>query len=167
MKSISITAGLKRRQLLAGIAAIAGAALIGRTPAEAAPNTTMAVWKDRYCSCCSAWIERLGGLGLAISVTDSDDMAAVKNRLGVPSGLYSCHTASIDKYVLEGHVPPEAIRRLLDERPMIAGLAVAGMPIGSPGMEAQSQTQNETYDVVAFGPAGQSPYMRFRGATPA
>lgn len=167
MKSILITAGLQRRQLLTGIAAIASASLIGRIPAEAASKTALAVWKDRYCGCCSAWIERLGGLGLAISVTDSDDMAAVKSRLGVPSDLYSCHTASIENYVLEGHVPPEAISRLLNERPAIVGLAVAGMPIGSPGMEAQSPTQNETYDVVAFGPAGQSPYMRFRGATPA
>jgi hypothetical protein len=85
---------------------------------------------------------------------------AVKQRLGVPAELASCHTAEIQGYVLEGHVPAEAIRKLLAERPAAAGLSVPGMPAGSPGMEVG---RYDRYDVVLFGPAVKRVYMTFVG----
>ena len=89
----------------------------------------------------------------------------MKARLGVPKNLHACHTAEIDAYAIEGHVPAGAIRRLLEERPRVKGLAVPGMPVGSPGMEVEGMAP-ETFDVIAFGPGGQSRFARFKGSEP-
>jgi hypothetical protein len=93
-------------------------------------------------------------------VVETRDIDAVKTRLGVPNDLAACHTAEISGYVVEGHVPATALRRFLAEKPQAAGLAVPGMPIGSPGMEAG---QPERYDVVLFGPDIRRTYMSFVG----
>lgn len=106
------------------------------------------VWKSPTCGCCSAWVDHLRAAGFTVEVTDVDDIARVKREMGVPGSLQSCHTALVDGYVVEGHVPAADVRRLLAERPDVAGLAVPEMPIGSPGMEMGDQ--HEPYEVQTF-----------------
>ena len=106
-------------------------------------------------------LEHLKRSGFRVAVTDTADVAAVKTALGVPGELASCHTAKIDTYVVEGHVPAAAIRRLLAERPTALGLAVPGMPIGSPGMEGPNA---QPYPIVAFKADGTS--YEFARVTP-
>ena len=102
--------------------------------AQAAAQTIDVV-KSPSCGCCAQWVEYLRINGFDVRVTDVEDVTPVAHRHGVPDALRSCHTATVEGYALEGHVPVEDIRRLLEERPQAAGLAVPGMPIGSPGME--------------------------------
>lgn len=122
--------------------------------AGSAAAATMTVYKTPTCGCCSAWVEHVRAAGFEV---DSRDVARArlvehKRRLAVDPGLAACHTAVIDGYVIEGHVPAADIRRLLAERPRVAGLAVPGMPAGSPGMDFGGRT--EPYRVVAFDAAG-------------
>lgn len=109
------------------------------------------VYKTPTCGCCSGWVDHLREQGFVVEVQDLSNLNAVKASLGVDSDLMSCHTATVDGYVVEGHVPAGSIRRLLAERPAVAGIAVPGMPIGSPGMEGPNP---ESYDVVAFDRSG-------------
>ncbi len=95
------------------------------------------------------------GNGYAVQVEDVNDLNAVKRDHQVPAQLQSCHTAVVDGYIIEGHVPVTEIERLLDERPDIAGLAVPGMPVGSPGMEVDG-ADDQPFDVIAFDEAGQT-----------
>jgi len=132
-------------------------------PADSFPKLT--VTKDTTCGCCAGWTEHVRAAGFPVEVVETNDLNRVKARLGVPGRLAACHTAEIDDYVIEGHVPASAIRRLLAERPQVKGLAVPGMPVGSPGMEVEGSPA-ETYDVIAFGPSGQTPFARFRGSEP-
>lgn len=99
--------------------------------------------------CCSKSVDHLREKGFEVRTTDMRDLTDIKARHGVPRQLESCHTALVGGYVLEGHVPAADVQRLLEERPAIAGLAVPGMPIGSPGMEVPG-TKAERYDVIAF-----------------
>jgi hypothetical protein len=108
-------------------------------------------------------VEHVTAAGFAVRVHEVTDLGPIKTRLSVPPALASCHTAEIGGYVVEGHVPASAIRRLLAERPGATGLAVPGMPVGSPGMEVPGAA-NETYEVVLFGPSGQQVYATFSGA---
>jgi hypothetical protein len=103
--------------------------------AQAAAATTIEVVKSPYCGCCNHWIEYLRAEGFEVNVVDAEDVTPAARRLGVPDDLRSCHTASVEGYALEGHVPAADIRRLISERPRAAGIAVPGMPVGSPGME--------------------------------
>ena len=130
------------------------------TGSRAADEQTVTVHKDPSCGCCSGWVKHLQQAGFANPTVETADLEPVKTRLGVPADLAACHTAQVDGYVIEGHVPAVALRRLLDEKPSAAGLAVPGMPIGSPGME---EGRPEPYEVVLFGPAGRRTYMRFVG----
>lgn len=116
---------------------------------EAARQSVIDVYKDPACGCCSLWVEHLREHGFTVTATDTRDLAALKTRSGVPREMQSCHTALVDGYVIEGHVPAADVERLLRDRPAIAGLAVAGMPIGSPGMEVKG-AQAQPYDVMAF-----------------
>ena len=109
---------------------------------------TIKVWKSPSCGCCSGYVDHLRAAGFTVEVEDVADIDAVKREHGVPGHLASCHTALVDGYLVEGHVPAEVIARVLAERPEIAGVAVPGMPIGTPGMEMGSQ--KDPYDVVAF-----------------
>lgn len=93
--------------------------------------------------------------GYPVRTEDLDDLAPIKRKLGVPTALQSCHTAVVEGYVIEGHVPADVIDRLLRERPAVVGLAVPGMPIGSPGMESPSQ-KPERYEVMAFDRQGRA-----------
>ena len=147
-----------RRAFVAGLA---GAALAGPLrAAEALPKVT--VTKDPSCGCCSGWVDHLKQAGFPLAVIETPEISRVKTRLGVPRALAACHTAEVGGYVIEGHVPAPAIRRLLAERPQATGLAVPGMPVGSPGMEVEGM-EPDTYEVVLFGPSGQRPFARYRG----
>lgn len=115
---------------------------------SSATAATIQVVKSPYCGCCTHWIDYLRASGFEVEVTETEEVAPVAARLGVPEDLRSCHTASIEGYAIEGHVPAEDIRRLLEERPAAAGLSVPGMPIGSPGMEQGDR--REPYVVLLF-----------------
>ncbi len=142
------------------LSVLGSAVALAAAPSIALAKPTMTVWKDPHCGCCGLWVEHLRRAGLQVTATDSSDMRAVKSRLGVPGALASCHTAEIGGFVIEGHVPASAIARLLKERPIGRGLAVPGMPIGSPGMEGGTP---EKYDVILFGQGRQSVFESYIG----
>jgi len=125
-----------------------------------AEDQVVTVYKDPSCGCCTGWADHLKQAGFALKVMETKDLDAVKRRLKVPSDLAACHTAEIAGYVVEGHVPALALKRFLNEKPNATGLAVPGMPIGSPGMEGGPP---ETYTVIQFGPQGRTNYMQFVG----
>lgn len=110
---------------------------IAAPAAWAVPNTPIVdVYKSPTCGCCSQWVDHLKANGFKVRAHDTNNVAAHKTRLGVPSGLGSCHTAQVGGYLVEGHVPAKEIKRLLKQKPRARGLAVPAMPMGSPGMEA-------------------------------
>jgi hypothetical protein len=109
--------------------------------AQLAAAQTIEVVKSPYCGCCGQWVEYLRAEGFDVRVVETEDVTPVARRAGVPDDLRSCHTATIEGYAVEGHVPVADIRRLLAERPAAAGIAVPGMPIGSPGMEQGDRRQ--------------------------
>lgn len=153
-----------RRILVLGAVSGAGASVsvLAALSGCASPLVTynLAVSRDAGCGCCEAWATRMRQTGrFSVRMRDEADMPALKRRLGVPTDLTSCHTAQVESYVIEGHVPAEDILRLLSERPAsVRGLAVPGMPIGSPGME-QTGSAKEPFVVVAFG-AARSEFAR-------
>ena len=123
--------------------------ILGLSPANSADTApSIEVWKSATCSCCGAWIKHLEANGFAVKVNaaDAGALAALKRAAGIGDKLASCHTAKIDGYVIEGHVPGTDIKQLLAERPDAIGLAVPGMPAGSPGMEQGAEF--EPYDVL-------------------
>ncbi|HRQ63632.1 MAG TPA: DUF411 domain-containing protein [Xanthomonadaceae bacterium] len=105
-------------------------------PQAAQGSQVVVVHKTPWCGCCTAWAEQARAAGFAVDLRDTDDLGAIKQALGVPPHQASCHTAEVEGYFVEGHVPFDDIRRLLAERPRARGIAVPGMPLGSPGMEA-------------------------------
>ncbi len=119
--------------------------------ADVSQPPSVTVYKTPTCGCCKKWSRHLENAGMRVTTIDLPDVGPLKAEHGVPSHLASCHTAIVDGYVVEGHVPAEDVLRLLDERPDIAGLAVPGMPIGSPGMEGPNP---EHYVVLAFDARG-------------
>ncbi|MEQ8966113.1 MAG: DUF411 domain-containing protein [Azospirillaceae bacterium] len=132
---------MNRRAFAHGIAGGAIALTVlaaGLGPARASaegPDGAMTVFKSPYCGCCAAWVDHVRAAGFPVTVKETEDLAPLKAMAGIPADGQSCHTALVGGYVVEGHVPADAIRRLLDEAPAIRGLAVPGMPVGSPGME--------------------------------
>lgn len=146
------TSLISRRMLVGGAGAAltavilpAGAGAIQRS----ASARSMMVYRDPGCGCCVAWANLARQAGYRVSVQNAD-MPAIKSRLGVPDGLASCHTAVVGGFVVEGHVPFAAVARLLAERPAdIRGIAVPGMPAGSPGMESPD-SYREAFEVMAF-----------------
>jgi hypothetical protein len=147
-----------RRSILSGLSALA---LFAGGRICIAADPTVVVTKDPNCGCCSGWVEHLRQAGFAVEVRDATDINRVRARLEVPSDLAACHTAEASGYVIEGHVPASALRRLLKEKPKAKGLAVPGMPVGSPGMEVHG-TPPEEYNVILFGPTRRI-YARFKG----
>jgi hypothetical protein len=146
---------VSRRSLVLGMGAVAGGtgiawAMLGACSSAAGP--AIVTWKDPDCDCCAGWIAYMRGKGYRVTVNETADMAAVKERMGVPPGLVSCHTSRIDGYVVEGHVPAPAIEKLLAERPPLKGIAVPGMPEGVPGMPGTPGT----YGVVGFDKDGRT-----------
>ena len=112
------------------------------------------VYKDAFCGCCGVWVKHLEANGFVVKVHEVENMDQYKRTYGVPGSLKSCHTAVVDGYTIEGHVPAAEIQRLLKERPKAKGLAVPGMPTGSPGMEVGSTVQR--YAVLLFNADGTS-----------
>jgi hypothetical protein len=150
-----------RRGALLGGASLAGLAL---TRATAAEPTHIAVTKGTGCECCEGWAKHLRANGYNVSVTETDDLDAVKTKLGIPEDLRTCHTGQLGEYLLEGHVPAVAVANFLREKPQgMIGLAVPGMPVGSPGMEVKGAKLDE-YSVILFGPASRRVWARFKGA---
>jgi len=151
---------MTRRDWIASIArtAGAGAVLTAVLPSVSSAATSAAaarivVYKDPSCGCCTKWVEHLRSAGLRPEVHDRSDMDALKRSLGVPSALQSCHTAVAGRYVIEGHVPAADVKRLVAAAPKgIIGIAVPGMPAGSPGMEVPGRA--DRYDVIAFAADG-------------
>ncbi|GIK49861.1 MAG: metal-binding protein [Alphaproteobacteria bacterium] len=148
---------LFRRDLLKGASAsVAAAALVGLSGcARDARAYGMHVSRDAGCGCCHAWTQLMGRSGrFRTELENVADMRALKQRLGVPEDLGSCHTAVVEGFVIEGHVPAEEIVRLIETRPEgVRGLAVPGMPLGSPGMETPDGAQ-EPYEIIAFASDG-------------
>ena len=169
-----------RREMIAGIVAAGGLALTGCGPSERkqdiptqtsarksgsstpAPRAaSMTVYRDPSCGCCEAWAAIAKQAGYAVTLVDRPDMPEIKRQNGVPDTLASCHTAVVDGYAIEGHVPMEDVARLIKERPSgIKGIAVAGMPRGSPGMEMPDGS-SDPFQVMAFDATGQ--VTSFRG----
>ncbi|KGJ03362.1 Uncharacterized conserved protein [Paracoccus halophilus] len=127
-----------------------------------AQDTQMTLHKDPYCGCCTAWADLAAEAGYQVTTVETEDIAATKLEAGVPEAFWSCHTTRIGGYVIEGHVPLDAVARLLETRPDISGIAVPGMPAGSPGM---GDDPAASYDVVAWGgDAGEGAiYQQVRG----
>ncbi len=151
---------LTRRTVLAGLATSVVVGYPHRSRAQSLPKVV--ITKDPSCGCCSGWADHISAAGFPVEVKETSEVNRLKVRLGVPQALASCHTAEVSGYVIEGHVPADAVKRLLTEKPQAKGLAVPGMPVGSPGMEVEGAAP-DTYDVVLFGPLGHSTFARYRG----
>lgn len=144
---------LSRRSLMLGAFA---ASVVGTGRAIAAANPQLHVLKDPNCGCCGAWIDILQSEGFDVTVENSLGTLLARYKIdnGIPQAMASCHTGKVDGYMIEGHVPSADIRRLLKERPEAVGLAVPGMPYGSPGMGPE--TEREAYDVFLIRHDGSS-----------
>jgi hypothetical protein len=127
------------------------AAQVATASEQALPK--IVVYKTEGCGCCNGWVEHLQAAGFEVDARNVTDLMSVKRDAGVPAANSSCHTALVDGYVVEGHVPADVIKRLLAERPDIAGVAVPGMPTGSPGMEGSGA---KPYDVLTFDRQGRN-----------
>jgi len=137
--------------VVAGTVITVASAFIGVKPVP--KPVAIKVYKTPECGCCKAWVKHLRANGFVVETMDMPDLSLVKQKYGVKPALQSCHTAVVNGYVIEGHVPADLITRMLKERPAIAGLAVPGMPSGSPGMEGALKQQ---YEVLTFDRAGHS-----------
>ncbi len=141
--------------VVAGVLAVAapvGAGELQRAGGAAKPSVS--VWKTATCGCCALWVEHMRKNGFEAAVVDVPDLDPIKRKLGVPANLASCHTALVNGFIVEGHIPADAVRRLLKERPAVAGIAVPGMPAGSPGMEVPGGYK-QPYAIVAFDKGGR------------
>lgn len=148
---------MNRRQLLAAL----GAAAVAPAQTAVAAPPAVAVWKTPTCGCCGAWVKHLEASGFTTQVTVQTDLEPIKARYGVPARLASCHTAVVEGFVIEGHVPAGDIQRLLRERPPgVRGLVVPGMPAGSPGMEGPV---SERYATLALAADGTTRVFAFHG----
>ena len=155
------------RTLRTALTLVGATLLIGLDPASAVANhdhapqqaaagqgPTMTVFKSPSCGCCKDWVDHARKHGFKVVARDIADVNPTKKAHGVPEGLYSCHTALVGGYVIEGHVPADLVQKLLKERPKgVAGLAVPGMPMGSPGMEGPIK---QRYDVLTFDKLGRT-----------
>ena len=148
-----LDAHLSRRLFIGGAAA---ASVIGTTPLAAAAPPAMTTYRSPTCGCCMKWVDAMRRAGFRVDVRESDDMAAVKTRLKVPSSVYSCHTTVVGGLVVEGHVPAAAIRTLLARRPKgVIGISAPGMPRGSPGME-MADGSKDPLNLTLFDAAGKT-----------
>ena len=147
---------MNRRNTLAAIASLILVA-ISSPSQQAGPLVT--VFKTPTCACCGKWVEHLKANGFTVKVQEVNDTAGYERQYRVPRAMVSCHTAVVNGYTIEGHVPAAEIKRLLNERPKAVGLAVPGMPVGSPGMEA---AHGEAYSVMLLDESGHAAvYARY------
>ena len=142
------TNAVSRRKALRLPLALMGAAFLGNPLLSLARSDDgpVTVWKTPNCGCCKEWVTHLRSNGFKVATNDVKDTAAIRQKLGLPVKFASCHTAQFGGYVLEGHVPAQEVRRLMREKPKAIGLAVPGMPVGSPGMEVDGN--RDAYDVL-------------------
>jgi hypothetical protein len=134
--------------------ALAVLTLFGAVAARQKPaGPLVEVFKTPTCGCCSKWVEHMRASGFTVRTTDLDDISEIKKSRGVPDGVQSCHTAVVNGYVVEGHVPAADVHKLLKEKPAVAGIAVGGMPMGSPGMEVPGM-KAQPYNVMSFDKGG-------------
>lgn len=143
---------MKRRMMLATISAVGAGCALPAFPVYAATN--IHVFKNPDCGCCAGWVEHLKASGFKVEVTEVADTSQTRKKLGMPDKFGSCHTATVEGYLLEGHVPAADIRRLLQSRPKALGLAVPGMPVGTPGMEMGDR--KDPYQVLLVARSGDS-----------
>lgn len=146
---------------LAGVIG-AGALLLMATGTASSDDTQMVVYKNPSCGCCTKWADQMNEHGFDTDVRPVSNIRAIKQEAGVPSGMRSCHTAKVDGYFIEGHVPAADIKRLLQEKPDIAGLTAPGMPIGSPGMEVPGRSPDR-YKVYAIDHKGHAAVFATHG----
>jgi hypothetical protein len=153
----------RRRFLIAG--SLVSLAACARAPggAPTAARDVVTVWKSESCGCCKLWVRHLEENGFSVQAHDIDNMGPVKERVGIPAAMGSCHTGEVAGYFVEGHVPADDIKRLLRERPDAKGLTVPGMPVGSPGME-QPSGQVQPYDVFLVAKDGSTSVYAHHGA---
>lgn len=142
---------MQRRQWMLKVTALAVAGIAGRAGATVLPE--MLVHKSPTCGCCTDWVKHLRASGFTVNTVEASDLEAIRKRFGVPDRLAACHTAVIGGYVVEGHVPASAVKRLLAEKPGVIGISVPGMPNGSPGMEGP---KSEPFSVLAFDERGRA-----------
>lgn len=149
-----------RRSFLRLAGTVVGGVALGAGGARtlvAHPQSTlppMTIYKSASCGCCKLWVDHARANGFTVRTVDTEDLNSVKREMGIPAALASCHTVVVGSYVVEGHVPASDVKRLLRDRPKVRGLAVPGMPIGSPGMEQGPVSGYERYDVIAFEQSG-------------
>ena len=168
----SASGGVTRRAALRGVLAISGLLILGCAPEASTGNeaertskpklptggqlAAMTVYRDPSCGCCETWADQARSAGYAVTLIDHSNMPAVKREHVVPDELHSCHTALVGGYAIEGHVPFDAVGRLLSDKPNnLAGLAVPGMPRGAPGMEMPDGAK-DPFQVIAFSRSGRT-----------
>ena len=144
---------MRFRAILCVLALALAVTLTARAQAPAAPKMT--VYKSPTCGCCAKWVEHMKQAGFDLTVNDVPNVGEIKAQHHVPADAQSCHTALVGGYVVEGHVPADVVKQLLKEKPAVAGVAVPGMPIGSPGMES-ADGNKQAYNVVSFDKAGKT-----------
>jgi hypothetical protein len=144
---------MRFRAILSVLALALAITLTARAQAPAAPKMT--VYKSPTCGCCAKWVAHMRNAGFDVTVNDVPNVGEIKAQHHVPADAQSCHTALVGGYVVEGHVPADVVKQLLKEKPAVAGLAVPGMPIGSPGMES-ADGNKQAYNVVSFDKAGKT-----------
>lgn len=123
----------------------------------------MTVYKSASCGCCTDWVNYVRKNGFTVKIVDTEDLAAVKREMGIPARLQSCHTVMVGTYIVEGHVPADDVKKLLATKPRVRGLAVPGMPLGSPGMEQGSPANYDRYEVLAFTSTGATTVFATHG----
>jgi hypothetical protein len=146
-------AGLTLAGLLLSLASAGNGSAANARLASTAKPIAVKVYKTPTCGCCKAWVQHLRDNGFTVETVDMPDLSMVKQKYGVKPALQACHTAVVNGYVVEGHVPADLITKLVKEHPAVVGLAVPGMPAGSPGMEGASRVP---YDVLSFDRAGRT-----------
>lgn len=152
--------GFLRAGMFAAVSVVGARGLFAQQ--QALPGMT--VYKSASCGCCKLWVDHARGAGFTVREVNTEDLASVKREMGIPARLASCHTVVVGSYVLEGHVPADDVKKLLRDRPAgVRGLAVPGMPIGSPGMEQGPVSGYDRYDVVAFTSAGATSVFATHG----
>jgi len=157
------TGGFSRRTIAIGLAVVIGGgalswSLLGSS--EPADASTVTVWKSSTCGCCGVWVAYMRSKGYRVVVNNTNDPGSMSYSLGVPSALRACHVSKIGNYAIEGHVPAAAVAKLLEQKPDLKGIALPGMPAGSPGMDGPPGV----YRVIGISPDGSSRrFMDARG----
>jgi hypothetical protein len=156
--------GFLRAGLLAAVSALGARELLAQQGAAPQSLPVMTIYKSASCGCCKLWVDHARTSGFTVREVNTEDLSGVKREMGIPARLASCHTVVVGSYLVEGHVPANDVKKLLRERPAgVRGLAVPGMPIGSPGMEQGPTSGYERYDVMAFTSAGATSVFATHG----